>query len=68
MTPKKAFISFFLMLIKRFIEFLNLTSNSIYEFPDKGLYIEILTYSGSFDSITQPVHSLIQLSILLKIS
>ena len=43
MTPKKHLLSLFLTLIKPFIEFLNLTSNSMYKRPDNGLQIEILT-------------------------
>ena len=37
MTPKKALITTVLTLIKPFIEFLNLTGNSMYELPDNGL-------------------------------
>ena len=40
----------------------------MYELCDNGLQIEILTYSRCIDSIIQPNPSLIQLSILLKIS
>ena len=40
----------------------------MYERPDNGLYIEILTYLASIDLIIQAGPSLIQLSILLKIS
>ena len=40
----------------------------MYELPDNGLFIEILTYSTSIDSIIQSDPSLIQLSILLKSS
>ena len=39
----------------------------MYEFPDNGLQIEILTYSATIHSIIQPDPSLIQLPILLKI-
>ena len=39
----------------------------MYDLPDNGLYIEILTYSASIDSIIQPDPSLILLSIPLKI-
>ena len=56
------------MLIKPFIEFLNLSGNLMYELPNNGLQIEILTYPPSIDSITQPDPSLIQLSILYEIS
>ena len=40
----------------------------MYVFPDNGLKIELLTYSASTDSNTQPDPSLIQLSILWKTS
>ena len=65
MTLVKAFI---FILIRPFIEFLNLTGNSIYELPDNGLKMYIFTYSLFIHSITQPDPSLIQLSILYKIS
>ena len=68
MTPNKAFIVTFLILIKPFIDFLNLLGNLMYMLPDNGLKIEILTYSASIESITQPDPSLIQLLILYKIS
>ena len=55
-------------MIRAFIEFLNLLGNSIYVLFDNRLKIEILTYSLSIYSITQPDPSLIQLSILYKIS
>ena len=67
MTPKKT-LSLFLILIRPIFEFLNLLDNFMYELPDNGLQTEILTYSASIDSIMQPDHSLIQLSILLKTS
>ena len=40
----------------------------MYEFPDNGLQIKILTYSKSIDSIIQPDPWLIQLSVLQRIS
>ena len=40
----------------------------MYEIPENGLKTEILTYSSFIDSVTQPDPSLIQLSILYKIS
>ena len=55
------------MLIKPFIKSLNLSGNSMYVLPHNGLKIEILTYSASIDSITQPDPSLIYSSILYKI-
>ena len=58
----------FLILMKLFIEFLNLTGNLMYELADNGLKAKILTYSASTDSVTQPDPSFIQLSILCKIS
>ena len=38
----------------------------MYVLPDNGLKIEILTYSVSIESITQPDSSLIKLWILYK--
>ena len=38
----------------------------MYVLPDNGLKIEILTYSASIYSTTQPDPSLIHLSILYK--
>ena len=64
MTLKEAFIAAVLVLIRPFIEFLNLRGNSMYVLPDNGLNIEIFTYSASTDSITQIDSSLRQLSIL----
>ena len=50
MTPKKAFIVvFFLILIKSLIKFLNLRRNSMYVLPDNGIKTETLTYSESID-------------------
>ena len=66
MTPKKAFIAIFLILIKAFFEFFNLSGNSANVLPINGLYIEIFTYSSFIDSTFQPDSSLIQLSILFK--
>ena len=40
----------------------------MYVLPDNGLYIEILTYSTSVDSINQSDPSLNQLPILNQIS
>ena len=40
----------------------------MYVLPDIGLKTNILTYSASVDSITQPDPSLTQLLILYKIS
>ena len=40
----------------------------MYEFPDNGLQIKILTYSTSIDSIIQPDPWLIQLSVLQRTS
>ena len=58
----------FLILIKPFIEVFNLRGNSTYVLPINGLKTEILKYSASIDSITQPDPLLTQLSILYKIS
>ena len=44
MTPEKAFIFIVLILIRSFIESLNLQGNSMYVLPDNGLKTEILTY------------------------
>ena len=64
----KHLFSLFLILIKPFVEFLNLQGNSVYTIFDNGLKTEILTYSASFDnSITKPDPSLMQLSIQYKI-
>ena len=62
------FLSLLLILIRPFIEFFNLRGNSVYVLPDNGLKIEIFTDSLFADSVTQPDPSLIQLSILCKIS
>ena len=67
-TTKKEFIATAFDINQTFIEFLNLRGNSMYELPDNGLKIEILKYSLPTDLITQPDPSLIQLSILYKIS
>ena len=67
MTLKKAFIIVVLILIRPFIEFLNLRGNSMYVLPDNGQKTETLTYSASIDSITRLDPSLMQLSILDKI-
>ena len=58
----------FLILIKPFIEVFNLRGNSTYVLPINGIKTEILKYSASIDSITQPDPLLTQLSILYKIS
>ena len=52
------------MLIRPFIEFLNLRGNSMYALPDNGLKIEIFIYSLSTYSTTEPDFLLIQLSII----
>ena len=56
------------MFIKPFIAILNLRGNSIYVLPSNGLETEILTHPASNDSIIIPDPSLIQLSILYKVS
>ena len=66
MTPKKTFITIFSNINQAF-PFL-LLGKLMYELPDNGLKTEILTYSVSIDSVTQPDPSLIQLSVLYKIS
>ena len=67
-TPKETLLSLFLIRIRPFIEFFNSLSNSMEELGDNGLETEILIYSASIDSIIRPDPSLIQLSILYKIS
>ena len=37
MIPKKTFFFLFLVLIRPFTEFLNLSGNLMHEFPDNGL-------------------------------
>ena len=49
----------FLILIRPFIESLNLQGNSMYVLPNNGLKIETFTYSASTDSVTDPNPSLI---------
>ena len=66
MTPKKAFIVIISDINQAFFEFFNLSGNSTNVLPNNGLYIEIFTHSPFIDSIFQPDHSLIQLSILYK--
>ena len=56
------------MLIRPFIGFFNPLRNSVYVLPINGLRAEIFRYSPFIDSIIQPYPSLIQLSILYKIS
>ena len=65
---EKHLLPLFWISIRPFFEFLNLSGNSIYTFPDNELQIEILTYSASIDQIIQPNLSLIQLAILLETS
>ena len=64
MTPKKHLLSLFLILINPFIEFLNIRGNSMHVLVHNGLKTELLTYSTSIDSITQPDSVLIQLPIV----
>ena len=54
--------------MKPFFEFFNSLGNSTNVLPVNGLCKEIFTYSPFIDSIIQPDLSLIQLSILYKIS
>ena len=65
---RKYLLSLFLTLIRPLFEFLNLLGNLMFLLPDNGLKREVLKYSSSIDSITHPNPSLIQLSILYKIS
>ena len=51
MTPKKAFIVIVFIFNQTFFQFFNLSGNLMYERPDNGLYIEILTDSVPIDSI-----------------
>ena len=67
-TKKSIYCHFLLILIRPFIEFLNLRGNQVYVLPDNEQKIEIFIYSLPTDSITQTDASLIQLSILYKIS
>ena len=68
MTPKKLFIVIVFKIYQTFHWFLKLLSNLMYMPPANGLKIEIFTYLLWTDSIAQPNPSLIQLSILYKIS
>ena len=68
MTQRKHLLLLLLILIRPFTEFLNLRGDSMYVIPDNGQKIEIFTYSASTDSITQRDPTLIQISILYKIS
>ena len=56
------------MLMSPFFVFFNSAGNLMQEPPDKGLKVEMLMYWESVDSIIQPDTSLIQFSILYKIS
>ena len=66
MVPKKTFALIVLILIRHFLSFFHFISNSVNVFPDNGLKIEILTYSVSIDSITQPDTSSIQISYSIQ--
>ena len=55
-------------MISSFLEFLNLTDNFMLELPESGLTVERLMYRESIDSTVEPDPSLIQFSILYKIS
>ena len=59
MTRKEAFVVIVFNTNQTFFEFFNLSSNSLYELPDNGLWIEVLTYSVFIDSIIQPITNLI---------
>ena len=51
---RKHLLSLSLISIRPFTEFLNLRGSLICVLPDSGIKTEILNYSASFDSITQP--------------
>ena len=68
MTPEKTFIFIVFDINQTFFELFNSLGNSKTELPITGLYFEMFTYSPLIDSIIQPDPSLIQLSILYKIS
>ena len=68
MTSKKAFIAVIFNASQDFIAFLNLLDNLMYELAVNGLKIEILSYSAFIYSIAQADSSLIQLSVLQKLS
>ena len=68
MALKKAFIVVDFNINQTFHWVFNLRGYSLYVLSNNELKIDIFTYSASADSITQPDPSLIQLSILYKIS